>query len=257
MEARTAARPEPGVRHQQRSPDTLPNLRTPTSSAPAFATAGVRRYGLHAFRHYAVSSWLAAGIDLKQCQRWAGHADLATTLTPTAAPDPAPGRPPAHRRRRARAVRIEKRRSPQAATPRGLQIWRTVNLLTKKPRGVLRWPDAMRPVGEIALNRCPSGSRSAIPTAAERSPARVRPACCRLLLADLLPRRPAFIGESVGLIAGIEARCEGALGRTIGESGPGARGPEPRRGRASGRHGLSAAGPGCSRAASARSGGGA
>ena len=35
---------------------------------------------LHALRHYAVSSWLAAGIDLKLAQRWAGHATLALTL---------------------------------------------------------------------------------------------------------------------------------------------------------------------------------
>jgi integrase len=36
--------------------------------------------GLHALRHYAVSSWLAAGIDLKTCQHWAGHATLALSL---------------------------------------------------------------------------------------------------------------------------------------------------------------------------------
>jgi integrase len=60
-------------------PDSLPNLRR-SVLAPMLASAGVGHYGLHAFRHYAISSWLAAGIDLKQCQRWAGHATLALTL---------------------------------------------------------------------------------------------------------------------------------------------------------------------------------
>jgi integrase len=60
-------------------PDSLPNILRRVLE-PALAAAGVRRYGLHSFRHYAVSSWLAAGIDLKQCQRWAGHATLALTL---------------------------------------------------------------------------------------------------------------------------------------------------------------------------------
>jgi integrase len=81
--------------------DSLSNLRrlvlAPTMiragiAVPVLDTAGERakdkkgnpvmrpRYGLHAFRHYAISSWLAAGIDLKLCQRWAGHATLALTL---------------------------------------------------------------------------------------------------------------------------------------------------------------------------------
>jgi integrase len=47
--------------------------------APVLAKAGLS-YGLHALRHYAVSSWLAAALDLKLCQRWAGHATLALTL---------------------------------------------------------------------------------------------------------------------------------------------------------------------------------
>jgi integrase len=38
------------------------------------------KYSPHALRHYAVSSWLAIGIDLKQAQSWAGHAALALTL---------------------------------------------------------------------------------------------------------------------------------------------------------------------------------
>jgi integrase len=60
-------------------PDSLSNIRR-SILAPTIAAAGVRCYGLHALRHYAVSSWLAAGLDLKLCQRWAGHADLATTI---------------------------------------------------------------------------------------------------------------------------------------------------------------------------------
>jgi integrase len=60
-------------------PESLPNLRRRVL-APMLAAARVGWYGLHAFRHYAVSSWLAAGLDLKQCQRWAGHATLALTL---------------------------------------------------------------------------------------------------------------------------------------------------------------------------------
>jgi len=60
-------------------PDSLSNIRRRVL-APTLAAAGVRRYGLHSFRHYAISSWLAASIDLKQCQRWAGHATLALTL---------------------------------------------------------------------------------------------------------------------------------------------------------------------------------
>jgi integrase len=60
-------------------PDSLSNLRRRLLE-PLCAASGVRRYGLHSFRHYAISSWLAAGIDLKQCQRWAGHATLALTL---------------------------------------------------------------------------------------------------------------------------------------------------------------------------------
>jgi integrase len=55
-------------------PDSLSNLRR------RFLEPLRARYGFHAFRHYAISSWLAAGIDLKQCQRWAGHATLALTL---------------------------------------------------------------------------------------------------------------------------------------------------------------------------------
>jgi integrase len=82
-------------------PDTLPNIRS-RLLAPVMIEAGVSvpaldndgnpvkakdgnavmraKYGLHRFRHFAVSSWLAAGFDLKTCQTWAGHADLSTTI---------------------------------------------------------------------------------------------------------------------------------------------------------------------------------
>jgi integrase len=38
------------------------------------------KYSWHALRHYAISSWLASGLDLKTVQHWAGHATLALTL---------------------------------------------------------------------------------------------------------------------------------------------------------------------------------
>jgi integrase len=47
---------------------------------PLCALAGVPRYTWHGLRHYAISSWLAAHIDLKTVQAWAGHATLAMTL---------------------------------------------------------------------------------------------------------------------------------------------------------------------------------
>jgi integrase len=47
---------------------------------PLCALAGVPRYTWHGLRHYAISSWLAAHIDLKTVQHWAGHATLAMTL---------------------------------------------------------------------------------------------------------------------------------------------------------------------------------
>jgi integrase len=83
-------------------PDTLPNIRA-RLLAPAMIKASVAlpvlddagkpvkdkdgkpvmhpKYGgLHCLRHYAISSWLAAGFDHKQCQRWAGHTTLVLTL---------------------------------------------------------------------------------------------------------------------------------------------------------------------------------
>lgn len=38
------------------------------------------KYSWHAFRHYAVSAWLASGIDPKTVQNWAGHSTLTLTL---------------------------------------------------------------------------------------------------------------------------------------------------------------------------------
>jgi integrase len=82
-------------------PNSLPNLRSRVLW-PAMVAAGVAlpvldaagkplkdkdgkpvmrpKYSLHKLRHYAISSWLAAGIDLKTCQTWAGHSDLSTTI---------------------------------------------------------------------------------------------------------------------------------------------------------------------------------
>jgi integrase len=47
---------------------------------PLEAQAGVPSYGLHSLRHYAISSWLASGVDLKTTQNWAGHATLTLTI---------------------------------------------------------------------------------------------------------------------------------------------------------------------------------
>jgi integrase len=54
-------------------PDMLTNLQRRLLT-PLEANAGIRRYSWHAFRHYAVSAWLASGIDPKTVQHWAGHA---------------------------------------------------------------------------------------------------------------------------------------------------------------------------------------
>jgi integrase len=60
-------------------PDMLGNLQRRLLS-PLCAAAGTPSYGWHALRHYAISTWLASGIDLKTAQHWAGHATLALTL---------------------------------------------------------------------------------------------------------------------------------------------------------------------------------
>jgi integrase len=59
-------------------PDMLGNLQRRLLD-PLCAAAGAPRYTWHSLRHYAVSSWLAARIDLKTVQTWAGHATLAMT----------------------------------------------------------------------------------------------------------------------------------------------------------------------------------
>jgi integrase len=60
-------------------PDMLGNLQRRLLD-PLCGAAGVPRYTWHALRHYAISSWLAARLDLKTVQAWAGHATLAMTL---------------------------------------------------------------------------------------------------------------------------------------------------------------------------------
>ncbi|MGH6897295.1 MAG: tyrosine-type recombinase/integrase [Geminicoccaceae bacterium] len=60
-------------------PDMLGNLQRRLLD-PLCSAAGAPRYTWHSLRHYAVSSWLAARIDLKTAQAWAGHATLAMTL---------------------------------------------------------------------------------------------------------------------------------------------------------------------------------
>jgi integrase len=60
-------------------PDMLTNLRR-RLLVPLWAAAGVPRYGWHSLRHYAISSWLAAHVDPKTAQHWAGHSNLTETL---------------------------------------------------------------------------------------------------------------------------------------------------------------------------------
>lgn len=60
-------------------PDMLSNLQRRLLT-PLCAAAGTRRYAWHGLRHYAVSAWLAAGIDPKTAQTWAGHGSLTLTL---------------------------------------------------------------------------------------------------------------------------------------------------------------------------------
>ena len=61
-------------------PDGLANLRRRVLHRLRIK-AKVRLYGFHAFRHFAVSSWLkTCGGDFKAVQARAGHATLALTL---------------------------------------------------------------------------------------------------------------------------------------------------------------------------------
>jgi integrase len=61
-------------------PDGLANLQRRLVE-PVLAKAKVKHYGLHAWRHFAISSWLkTCNGDLKAVQTRAGHATLALTL---------------------------------------------------------------------------------------------------------------------------------------------------------------------------------
>jgi integrase len=61
-------------------PDMLGNLQRRLINA-TLAKAGIKHYGFHAFRHFAVSSWLkTCEGDFKAVQVRAGHATLALTL---------------------------------------------------------------------------------------------------------------------------------------------------------------------------------
>jgi integrase len=60
-------------------PDMLSNLQRRLLT-PLCAAAGAKRYGWHSLRHFAISAWLAAGIDPKTSQTWAGHGSLTLTL---------------------------------------------------------------------------------------------------------------------------------------------------------------------------------
>jgi integrase len=61
-------------------PDLLGNLQRRLLT-PLCAKAGVRRYGWHALRHYAISAWLkTCGGNFKLVQTWAGHGTLSQTL---------------------------------------------------------------------------------------------------------------------------------------------------------------------------------
>ena len=53
-------------------PDMLGNLQKRLLT-PLCAAAGRPRYSWHRLRHYAISAWLAASIDPKTVQTWAGH----------------------------------------------------------------------------------------------------------------------------------------------------------------------------------------
>jgi integrase len=59
-------------------PDMRGNLQARLLT-PLCAAAGVPTYSWHKLRHYAVSSWLASGIDIKTAQTWAGHASAIMT----------------------------------------------------------------------------------------------------------------------------------------------------------------------------------
>jgi integrase len=47
---------------------------------PLFDRAGVRRFNWHGLRHFAVSTWIEAGLAPKTVQTFAGHASLQITM---------------------------------------------------------------------------------------------------------------------------------------------------------------------------------
>ena len=61
-------------------PDLAPNIQRRLLD-PLLTKAGVKHYGLHAFRHFAISTWLrSCDGDFKAVQVRAGHATLGMTL---------------------------------------------------------------------------------------------------------------------------------------------------------------------------------
>jgi integrase len=47
---------------------------------PLFKTVGVRRFNWHGLRHFAISTWIEAGMAPKTIQTFAGHASLQITM---------------------------------------------------------------------------------------------------------------------------------------------------------------------------------
>ncbi len=47
---------------------------------PLFASAKVKRFNWHSLRHFAVSTWIEAGLSPKTIQTFAGHASLQVTM---------------------------------------------------------------------------------------------------------------------------------------------------------------------------------
>jgi integrase len=48
--------------------------------APLFVATGIARFNWHALRHFAVSTWIEAGLSPKTVQTFAGHASLQVTM---------------------------------------------------------------------------------------------------------------------------------------------------------------------------------
>jgi integrase len=47
---------------------------------PLFDAVGVKRFNWHGLRHYAVSTWIEAGLTPKTVQTFSGHASLQVTM---------------------------------------------------------------------------------------------------------------------------------------------------------------------------------